>query len=304
MTSIQAGAAFPAHARFAAVEGWPGRDAIFFGPPGRAIAIAVELHGSGFDPLRQYHLSRLADLLIAKQIAVLLPRAATPFQLMPELAGGFAWHLPGIPLPGAADCNDTDADDVCYIVQLVETVKRRLQLYDPALFLSGYSGGARFGSYLLTSGRLEWTAAGLVAGLRPTAHGQRRPPPTISFHGVADTINPYAGGTGPRWDIGVEEAARRYALAQGCLPVRHLCEVPGADVHIYRLPDGGDALLAYAVANSGHAWPGARDENHRQMFGSRGDSPNASALIADFFTLRMNARQAPTKRAENQGTAR
>ena len=64
----------------------------------------------------------------------------------------------------------------------------------------------------------------------------------------------------------------------------------------------GDALLAYAVADSGHAWPGARDENHREMFGSRGDSPDASSLIADFFNTRMNARQAPTRRAENQGT--
>jgi polyhydroxybutyrate depolymerase len=268
------------------LEDWPRREALYFIPTSEhAIALAIELHGSGLDPLRQYQMSRLADRLTASGIAVLLPQAATPFQLMPEVGYGFAWNIPGVPLPSSTELSN--ADDIGYITQLVESFQQKLQLCDAPLFLSGYSGGARLASYMLASGHLKWTAAGLVAGLRPIEHGQRPPPPTISFHGVADTINPFEGGLGPRWDIGVEEAGDRFALAQGCTPDPQEFQLPGADVHIYRLPDGAAALSMYTVVGAAHAWPGTRDEDHLKIFGPAGDNLNASSLIEKFFVSRM-----------------
>ena len=295
---------FPARASVVVMEEWPDREAILVPPlSGDPVALAVELHGSGLDPLRQYRMSGLADLLTAEDVAVLLPQAAMPFRLIPELASGFAWNVPGVPLPGAKVTGEADIDDIGYLIALVRTFRTKLHLVDAPLFLVGYSGGARLASDLIASGVVDWTAAGLVAGLRPARNARRRPPPTISFHGVEDSINPFAGGTGPRWDMGVEEACRLYALSQSGA-VDEALQVPGADLRIYRSSDGKQALSTYTVKGAAHAWPGTRDEDHLKVFGPAGDGTDASALIADFFIERLTAGEAATRQTEHEGLAR
>ena len=294
----------PARAQVVTLQGWRGREAVYVAPAsGRARALAVELHGSGLDPLRQDAMSRLADRLGEQGVAVLLPQGGTPFQLRPDLDEGFAWQIPGAPLPGAAEVADADAGDVGYIADLVESFQAKLQLRDAPLFLVGYSGGARLASHLLGLERPTWSAAGLVAGLRPVRPGPRPPPPTVSFHGGADSINPFEGGLGARWDLGVEEAGRLYASAQGCAPGALEHQLPGARLQVHRTPDGRPALSMYAVAGGTHAWPGARDEAHLRAFGPGDDSLDASALIADLFVAQMDACGTPACEAEGRRRA-
>ncbi|WP_375383451.1 alpha/beta hydrolase family esterase [uncultured Sphingomonas sp.] len=279
------------------------RQTLLFRPAsGPVSALAVELHGSGLDPERHHRMTGLAELLVPHGIAVLIPQAGTPFRLMPASTQGFAWTVPGAPLPdatgagGATDGGDAqaddDVDDIAYLAALVAQTQRMLGLCGAPLFLSGYSGGARLASHLLTSGPLAWTAAALVAGLR-FVEGHRRPPMTIVFHGIADAINPLGGGAGPRWDMSVAEAASRYARAQGCVSPPRRGDVPGADVQVHRTPDGEGALSLYVEAGAGHAWPGTRDAEHVALFGPPGGHLDASRLIADFFLARIEVRHPP-----------
>ena len=269
------------------------RETLLFRPTtGPISALAVELHGSGLDPARHYRMSGLADLLVPHGIAVLLPQAGTTFQLMPASARGFAWNVPGAPLPGATDAGAVQVDDVAYLTALVTETQHTLGLRGAPLFLSGYSGGARLASRLLTSGPIAWTAAALVAGLR-YVEGHRRPPPTIAFHGMADVINPIAGGAGARWDMSVGEAASRYARAQGCVSPARRGSCPGAEVEVHRTAGGEAALSLYVEAGAGHAWPGARDAEHVRLFGPQGGQLDASRLIADFFLARNGIRHPP-----------
>ena len=250
-------------------------------PVGRCRGLAVELHGSGLDADRQYHLSGLAGRLLSREVAVLLPQGEIPFRLSPELAPGYAWNVPGSPLPGGCEPTAAD-DDVAWLDALVSTARRYLELGREPSFIAGYSGGARFASHHVAVGETSWAAAALVAGLRIPPVGLV-PPPTISFHGIDDRVNPFLGGDGKRWGMGVDEASDGYAARQGCRdrPVEDVIE--GARRRIFRGPSGSNALVVYVVAGTAHAWPGSVDHDHLRHFGPAGSVLDASDLITSFF---------------------
>ena len=271
-----------------------GRHAILLAPePGRPRALAVELHGSGLDGRRQRSMSRLSDLLLPRDVAVLFPQGAMPFQLTPDVEPGFAWNIPGAPLPGMSQPAASPVDDLGWIEDVVRTAQSHLDLLGKPLFLVGYSGGARLASHLLVKGKSPWTAAGLVAGLRAVEDGDRAPPPTISFHGLDDPVNSYRGGDGIRWSIGVEEAGDRYATAQGCLPGFREERMAGGRRRVYSDARGKDLLTLHAVAEAAHAWPGSQDPGHLRAFGPAGAHWDASDLIATFLVRHLEADERP-----------
>lgn len=251
----------------------------------------MELHGSGLDGQRQRSLSGLSDLLLLNGIAVLLPQGAIRLQLLPGSEPGFAWNVPDAALPGTAQLAPP-VDDFGWIEDVVSTTRSDLGLTGQPLFLAGYSGGARLASHLLVKGRLRWTAAGLVAGLRAVDDGDHAPPPTISFHGLADTVNPYSGGGDSRWDVSVETACDRYAAAYGELADYRDEAVSGGQRRVYSRPGQPDALITYALSGAAHAWPGSPDPQHLKMFGPGSDRVNASELIAAFFMQQSTGKQA------------
>jgi len=255
-------------------------------------ALAVELHGSGLDVQRQRSLSGLSDPLLRRGFAVLMPQGAIPFHMMPGLAPGFAWNIPGAPLPGRAQPEESAHDDLGWIEALVQDTRSNLGLAEAPLFLVGYSGGARLASHLLVKGRLRWTAAGLVGGLRAVEDGDHAPPPTLSFHGLDDRVNPYAGSGESRWSMGVEEAGDHYATAQACLPGYRDTSVPGGHRRVYSTVDQRDVLTLLAVSGAAHAWPGSADPEHLRAFGPAGASVDASGMIAEFFVRHVDAEQA------------
>ena len=249
-------------------------------------ALVVELHGSGLDPSRHSAMSRLSKLMCPEDFAVLLPQGAVPFKLRDDIPIGFAWNIPGTPLPGQVNALTGGDNDVAWVQHLVEATIDALSLSSCPLFLTGYSGGARFASELMSKAVLPWTAAALVAGLRPVRNPRHAPPPTIAFHGLLDPINPYGGGVGTRWDIGVEQAALFYADAQGCATGYDETHVRGGRRRSYRKSDRSERLVLYSVEGGGHGWPGCCDPSHCAAFGPAGSDIDASELISGFFLSR------------------
>jgi polyhydroxybutyrate depolymerase len=253
-----------------------------------ARALVVELHGNGLDPERQLRASKLNSILWRERCALLLPQAAIAFQLMNVCPPGFAWNIPGIPLPGKTRAHEEEGpDDVSAVGAMAIAAQEAFGLVGLPLFVVGYSGGARLASYLVCQEGAPWSAAGLVAGMRSPAAVHQKPPPIIAFHGTADPINPYNGGFEIRWDIGVEETARRVASAQGC--VDHPTEIAGAasTQSFYRMQNGDIGVLLVTLSGAGHAWPGSVDPEHCGAFGPCRQDVDASDTIWSFFATHL-----------------
>ncbi|QYE37111.1 hypothetical protein KZX46_22225 (plasmid) [Polymorphobacter sp. PAMC 29334] len=266
-------------------------------------ALVVELHGSGLDARRQRELSGLAERLLAQGIAVLFPQGVIPFRITTASAPGFAWAVPGAPLPGGNGPAPTGVDDCGWIEALVEKVQGDLSIGAKPLFIAGYSGGARLASHLVVRGRSRWSAAGLVAGLRAVAGGHRAPPPTITFHGVEDIVNPYHGADGDRWDIGVEAAGERYAAMQGCPHTPSDVPVVGGRLRRYSTASA-TMLTMYGLVGAGHAWPGSTDADHLRMFGPMTGPMNASDFISTFFAGHLAIHEGRDRSGDGRGRAR
>jgi len=93
------------------------------------------------------------------------------------------------------------------------------------------------------------------------------PPPIIAFHSRADEVNPYLGGAGPRWDLGVEATEAAYAERYGW-------NGPSIDVvdnvvrHVYRDRAERDRLTTYTLDGRSHGWYGSRDPQHAAQYGT------------------------------------
>lgn len=266
------------------------RPFLFLHPANRqAAGLVVELHGSGLDPQRQVSASGLAQHLHAEGYALLVPRALMEFQLEPAVAPGFAWNVPGSPLPSESEPRDNGPDDIGDIASMVGSVLDELGQPDLPLYLVGYSGGGRLASEMMSSKLMAWRAAAIVAGLRLPKRMDRVPPPVLSFHGIADRLNPFYGSSEARWDLGVEEAARRVAASQGCTELTREAMPDGYALE-FRSPTGRLGVRQVCIEAASHAWPGSSDRSHRELFGPCAERVDASRQIVSFFSAsRSNA---------------
>ena len=101
---------------------------------------------------------------------------------------------------------------------------------------------------------------GAVAGLRaPAVSTLERPVRVLAFHGTSDRINPFAGGSSPRWDESVLDAAKAWARANGHPADPEMGEVTPT---LTRLDFGAEtepgAVTLWISRGAGHTWPGSR----------------------------------------------
>lgn len=251
--------------------------------------VIISLHGSGFDA-RSHDLLTDSDQNVRSGAVVLIPQAAIPFRLFPADPEGFAWNVPGTPLPGES-CARAKPDDVAFILDVVEFASRR----HPGLpiHLMGYSGGARLGSHIAGASTAVKSAA-LVAGVRfpsPPAHQ----PSVLAIHGKLDAINPYDGSQNERWGMSVRAAVAAWAHNADCQGSPQTKNLSVGVLEERFLHPGGDLLLRLVSLDAvGHAWPGTTDRSNVANFGNPGYWL-ASPYIAQFFsevdsTLSRNSR--------------
>jgi polyhydroxybutyrate depolymerase len=234
--------------------------------PARPSPLLVELHGSGSHPAQQLEISGTDRAAEVYGFIVVLPVAA-------RLPQGITWNVP--PEPGLAD-------DVAFVIDVVDEVSRRLCIETARFPVAGFSGGARLGSALACRHADRVAALAAVAGLRPPSSCVGRVP-VLAFHGTGDPVNPHAGGGPSYWGHGVEAAAAGWAANNGCggPPVR-IALGPGIDRLAHdRCVDGARVVL-YELDGIGHVWPGSRFAFPEERFG-RMSSLDATALALEFF---------------------
>jgi polyhydroxybutyrate depolymerase len=121
----------------------------------------------------------------------------------------------------------------------------------------------------------RFAAAAPVAGVNlATICAAQRATPIIAFHGDADALVDYRGGSIYGYDLGlpsVEERMTEFAGLGGCEAPPATAQ-PSENVRhaVWSCPEGMGAEL-YTIVGGGHAWPGAAQHI------------DATELLLDFF---------------------
>ena len=198
--------------------------------------MVLSLHGSTSTPDRQMLLSRMVPLADHGAV-VAFPQGS----LMSRR--GWEWDL---------------GNDVSYLDNVVDYLRDIFDADTAPLCVTGMSGGARMASRLSSQGRNPVRVLGAVAGLRkPAVERLLQPVRVLAFHGTRDRINPYNGGTTPRWSESVLEAAAAWAQANGRVPEPERTDVTSALTRLdYGARDDPGAVTLWVCDGAGHTWPG------------------------------------------------
>jgi polyhydroxybutyrate depolymerase len=240
----------------------------------RPLPLLLNLHGSGSTAARQEKSVGLDATADAHAFIVAYPQAAR------RSGTGFSWNVPGTPSFLASG-----PDDIGFLDGVVTMLHQRYCVDTAKVYASGFSGGARMVSQLACTPAVRLAGVVAASGLRaPSPCHPARPVPVLSFHGTADTANPYNGNGQPYWTYSVPVAAARWAGYDGCpaTPVTST-PYPGVTLTQYRGCLGDAVVELYTLAGKGHRWPlpaSAFQPNEilwRFMSGDREPAPSAPA---------------------------
>jgi polyhydroxybutyrate depolymerase len=210
------------------------------------------------------------------------------------------WSFP--PLPGVTA-------DVTFVKQLLASTMRTLCIDAKRVYATGMSNGAIFSTMLACMLPGRFAAIAPVAGVNGTRVCSPGTPPTpvLAFHGTADPIVPYAGGSygaganqvaavgstataaararrpTPLRARPVDDAVAKWAAFDGCGTDPTTTQVAADVEHVTYpgCPSKGTVEL-YRVVGGGHTWPGSFPVQVA-VLGRTTSSIDATALILQFF---------------------
>jgi polyhydroxybutyrate depolymerase len=179
-------------------------------------------------------------------------------------------------------------DDVSFIRELIALLTRNYNADPSRIYVAGASNGGMMAYRLATELSHQIAAIGSVEGcMFPLAAKPTGPVSIIEFHGTADRVIPYQGGTGSLMGYKVRNIAPvaktvNYWVAQDhCQPLAQREVRDGYVKETFIGGDGGSAVCLVSISDGGHAWPGGR------CAGLFGDKPSrklsATDQMLDFF---------------------
>jgi polyhydroxybutyrate depolymerase len=244
-------------------------------------ALVLNLPGSGTTASDQELFTGMDATADADGFIVAYPQA-----LIAD-GSGFDWNVPGEPLIGGRAVPSGAPDDVTFLTQLVGVLEGRYCIAATRVYATGFSGGARMASQLACDASGVFAAVAPVSGLRrPTPCPTTRAVPVLSFHGIADPVDPYNGHGEKYWTYSVPQAAQYWASQDGC-SAKAASSKPdkGVTLTAYSGCHGGAVVELYSVAGEGHEWPDGPPlpPELTSLLGPQSDAIDANSVIWAFF---------------------
>lgn len=206
------------------------------------LPLVLDLHGSGGTSAGQARTSGFETVAAREGIVVATLQA-----------DGGRWNVP---------VADGRADDVAYVSDVIDHVAARVCTDLARVYATGFSGGGRMASLLACRLNARIAAIAPMAGLRWPGPCEGRPIPVLTFHGLADRQNPYAGqaaGRGAEWLESVPDALAGWARHNGCDLDTILDDPPGPLSTLRHEGCENDAAVRLIrIDGLGHSW--AREE--------------------------------------------
>lgn len=172
-------------------------------------------------------------------------------------------------------------DDVAFLRALIEKLEQDYAVDPKRIFATGISNGG------MMSYRLACEVSDLIAAVAPVEGAQNlacRPANRVSviiFHGTADRLVPFNGGSTPfqlgpkRKDTPVMDTVAFWVKKDGCAAQPAHEESTELHTDKYDACEEGTAVELYAVQGGHHIWPGVR---------MSGNSVPATHLMWAFFS--------------------
>jgi polyhydroxybutyrate depolymerase len=213
-----------------------------FVPPGYdgrlRLPLVLDLHGSGGSSADQARNSGFETVAARERFIVATLDA-----------DGARWNVP---------VQDNRADDVSYVLDVIGHVAARACIDDSRVYATGFSGGGRMTSLLGCQLGSRIAAIAPVSGLRFPGPCNGRPIPVLTFHGLADSQNPYDGhapGRGAEWLESVPDALAGWARHNSCTGDAVLDDPPGplSTMRYGRCGDGTEVRMI-RIDGLGHTW--------------------------------------------------
>jgi polyhydroxybutyrate depolymerase len=201
------------------------------------LPLVLDLHGSGGSSAGQARTSGFEAVA-----------ARDGFVVATLQAEGALWNVP---------VQEGRPDDVAYVADVIDHVAAGACIDVTRVYVTGFSGGGRMTSLVGCKLGARIAAIAPVSGLRWPAPCPGRPIPVLTFHGLADRQNPYAGhaGRGPQWLESVPEALAGWAGRNGCDRDMILDDPDGPlSTMRYESCQDGAAVRMIRVDGLGHAW--------------------------------------------------
>jgi polyhydroxybutyrate depolymerase len=213
-----------------------------FVPPGYdghlRLPLVLDLHGSGGSSADQASNSGFEKLAASERLIVATLDAE-----------GARWNVP---------VQDNRADDVVYVGDVITHVAARVCIDDVRVYVTGFSGGGRMTSLLGCQLGSRIAAIAPVSGLRFPGPCNGRPVPVLTFHGLADSQNPYEGhaaGRGAEWLESVPDALASWARHNSCRGDAVLDDPPGPlSTMRYEGCGDGTEVRMIRIDGLGHTW--------------------------------------------------
>ena len=175
-------------------------------------------------------------------------------------------------------------DDVGFTRAMIEDVAKLVNVDHSRIYATGFSNGA------IMVYRLACDLADLIVAIGPVAAAPAisscnpsQPVSVIHFHGDADRLNPYEGGSrsGGSDFMSVEASIDQWVGLNSC-PTQAQETQSGNIIHrIYAPCQQNSAMELYKILGGEHAWPGG--EAVSQQVGEPTDEIDATALMWAFF---------------------
>jgi polyhydroxybutyrate depolymerase len=224
------------------VSGQRNRTYRLFVPPGydgvARLPLVLDLHGSGGTSAGQARNSGLEMLSTSERFIVATLDAE-----------GGRWNVP---------VQDNRADDVAYVRDVIAHVAAHVCADETRVYVTGFSGGGRMTSLLACQLGSRIAAVAPVSGLRWPGPCNGRPVPVLTFHGLADTQNPYDGhaaGRGAEWEESVPDALASWARHNSCKGDVILDDPPGplSTMRYQGCAEGAEVRMI-RIDGLGHTW--------------------------------------------------
>jgi polyhydroxybutyrate depolymerase len=128
-------------------------------------------------------------------------------------------------------------------------------------------------------------AAAVVSATYP---GCQADVPLVAFHGSADPLVPFEGGTSDEFPMRQFAEARRFVTEwarAACCDALPTISRPAMEIELStfnRCPGGDGEVLLYTVLGGGHTWPGS-SPLPVDLVGATTQQIDASEIIVSFF---------------------